>query len=95
MKSVPYALAVRSLMYAQICTRPNLAFVIGMVGKYQKNLGICHWNRIKKSLRYIQGTNGLMLMYEKYAGCFDTDKSMSGYHGVAPSRVLFHHPHCM
>jgi hypothetical protein len=37
MKSVPYASAVGSLMYAQVCTRPDLAFVIGMLDRYQKN----------------------------------------------------------
>jgi hypothetical protein len=42
MKSVPYASAVRSLMYAQVCTRPDLVFVIGMLEKYQKNLDISH-----------------------------------------------------
>jgi hypothetical protein len=31
MKAVPYALAVGSLQYAQVCTRPNLAFVIGVL----------------------------------------------------------------
>jgi hypothetical protein len=34
MKSVPYASAVRSLMYAQVCTRPDLAFVTGMLCRY-------------------------------------------------------------
>jgi hypothetical protein len=34
MKSVPYALAVGSLMYAQLCTRPDLSFVTGMLGRY-------------------------------------------------------------
>jgi hypothetical protein len=29
-------------MYAQVCTRPDLAFVTGMLGKYQKNSGISH-----------------------------------------------------
>jgi hypothetical protein len=53
MKSVPYALAIGSLMYAQVCTRPDLAFVTGMLGRYQKNPGISHWNGIKKALRYI------------------------------------------
>jgi hypothetical protein len=38
MKSVPYASAVRSLMYAQVCTRPDLTFVTGMLGRYQKKL---------------------------------------------------------
>jgi hypothetical protein len=60
MKSVPYASAIGSLMYAQICTRPNLAFVTGMLDRYQKNLGISHWNEIKKALRYIQDSKGRM-----------------------------------
>jgi hypothetical protein len=42
MKSVSYASAVGSLMYAQICTRPDLAFVTRMLGRYQKNPGIDH-----------------------------------------------------
>jgi hypothetical protein len=42
MKLVPYASAVGSLMYAQVRTHPDLAFVIGMLGRYQKNLGIDH-----------------------------------------------------
>jgi hypothetical protein len=51
MKSVQYASVVRSLMYAQVCTRPDLTFVTRMLGRYQKNLGINHWNGIKKSLK--------------------------------------------
>jgi hypothetical protein len=42
MKSVPYALAVESLMYAQVCTHSDLAFMTGMLDRYQKNLGIDH-----------------------------------------------------
>ena len=34
MKAVPYALAVGSLQYAQVCTRPDLAFVTGILGRY-------------------------------------------------------------
>jgi hypothetical protein len=33
MKVVPYASAVGSLQYAQVCTRPNLAFVTGVLGR--------------------------------------------------------------
>jgi hypothetical protein len=65
MKSVPYASAVGSLMYAQVCTCPDLAFVTGMLGRYQKNSDISHWNGIKKALRYIQDTKGLMLTYKR------------------------------
>lgn len=33
-KSTPYALVVGSLMYTQVCTRPNIGFAIEMFGKY-------------------------------------------------------------
>jgi hypothetical protein len=65
MKSVPYASVIGSLMYAQVCARPNLAFVTGMLGRYQKNPAVSHWNEIKKALRYIQGTKCIMLAYER------------------------------
>ncbi|RVW23780.1 Retrovirus-related Pol polyprotein from transposon TNT 1-94 [Vitis vinifera] len=32
MKNIPYASAVGSLMYAQVCTRPDIAFAVGMLG---------------------------------------------------------------
>ena len=37
MKAVPYASAVGSLQYAQVCTRPDLAFVTGLLGRFQSN----------------------------------------------------------
>jgi hypothetical protein len=92
-KAVLYASVVGSLMYAQVCTRPDLAFITGMLGRYQKNPGKLHWDGVKKALRYLQGTKGLMLTYKKsnapleivsysdsdFAGCLDTEKSTSGY----------------
>ena len=42
MKAVPYASAVGSLQYAQVCTRPDLAFVTGVLGRFQSNPGIEH-----------------------------------------------------
>ena len=34
MKVVPYASAVGSLQYAQVCTRPDLAFVTGLFDRF-------------------------------------------------------------
>jgi hypothetical protein len=42
MKTVPYASAVGSLQYAQVCTRPDLNFITGVLGTYQSNPGIEH-----------------------------------------------------
>jgi hypothetical protein len=50
MKDIPYVSAVESLMYAQVCTRPDLAFATGMFGRYQKNPGKIHWVGVKKVL---------------------------------------------
>jgi hypothetical protein len=90
MKAVSYASAVGSLQYAQVCTRPDLAFVTGLLGRFQSNPRIEHWKLVKKVLRYLHGTKGLMMMYRRsgslhivgysdsdYAG--DDRKSMSGY----------------
>jgi hypothetical protein len=91
MKSIPYASAVESLMYAQVCTRPDIAFIIGLLGKFQTNPGLKHWEAIKKVLRYLEGTKNIMLTYIKsnelkFVGYADADfaggdlrKSTSGY----------------
>ncbi|CAM8984117.1 unnamed protein product [Rhodiola kirilowii] len=92
MKNIPYASAVGSIMYAQVCTRPDIAYAVGVLERYQSNPGIDHWKAAKKVLRYLQGTKDYMLMYRRtdnlkvigysdsdYGGCIDSRKSTSGY----------------
>ena len=43
MEGIPYASAVGSLVYAQTCTRPDISFAVGMLGRYQINPGLDHW----------------------------------------------------
>ena len=61
MKAVPYSLGVGSLMYAQVCTHPDIVFVGGVLDRYLSDYGQSHWKAIKKVLRYLQGTKDLML----------------------------------
>ena len=63
MKNIPYDLAVGSLMYAQVCTRLDIAYAVGVLGRYQSNPGMDHWRAAKKVMRYLQGTKDYMLMY--------------------------------
>ena len=92
MESIPYALVVGSLMYAQTCTRPDINFAIGMLGQYQSNPGMDHWKVTKKVLRYLKGTKDYMLTYKRsnhlevigysdlnYADCADSRKSTFDY----------------
>ncbi|GKC36073.1 putative RNA-directed DNA polymerase [Tanacetum coccineum] len=48
MKRIPYAFVVGSLMYAQVCTRPDIAYIFGMLGRFQSNPGLLHWKAAKK-----------------------------------------------
>ena len=56
---------IGSLMYAQTCTRLNISFVLGMLGRYQSIPTLEHWKAAKKVLRYLQGTKNRMLTYRK------------------------------
>ena len=50
---VPYSSAVGSLMYAMICSRPNLSYSIGDVSRYMANLCKEHWKAIQWIFRYL------------------------------------------
>ncbi|KFK23216.1 hypothetical protein AALP_AAs44667U000300 [Arabis alpina] len=92
MAQVPYASAVRCLMYAIVCTTPDLAQAVSQVSKYMSNPGRDHWNAVKWILRYLKGTTeyGLRFGDQKcvavlgyvdsdYAGDLDNRRSTIGY----------------
>uniref|UniRef100_A0A2N9HLU0 Uncharacterized protein n=1 Tax=Fagus sylvatica TaxID=28930 RepID=A0A2N9HLU0_FAGSY len=91
MSRVPYASAVGSLMFAMVCTRPDIAQAVGVVSRYMANPGKEHWNAVKRILRYVKGTSNVALCYggsdftvrgyvdSDYAGDLDKSKSTSGY----------------
>ena len=51
MKSVPYASAIGSIMYAMLCTRPDVCLAISLAGRYQSNPGVDHWTTVKNILK--------------------------------------------
>ena len=63
MKHIPYASAVGSLMYAMLCTRPDICYAVGIVSRYQSNPGRTHWTAVKNILKYLRRTRDYMLMY--------------------------------
>ena len=46
MQKIPYASVVGSLMYAQVCTRLDIAFAVGVLGRYLSNPGLQHWKAV-------------------------------------------------
>ena len=47
MKKVPYQSVVGSLMYAMVCTRPDLSYAVGVVSRFMSNPGEAHWAVVK------------------------------------------------
>nr|GEV25340.1 retrotransposon protein, putative, Ty1-copia subclass [Tanacetum cinerariifolium] len=63
-KTVPYSSAVGSLMYAMVCTRPDLAHAVSVVSRFMANPGKAHWKAVKWILRYLNGASNICLVYD-------------------------------
>ncbi|XP_070054602.1 secreted RxLR effector protein 161-like [Nicotiana tomentosiformis] len=63
MKAVPYASGVGSLMYAMLCTRPDICFVVGVVRRFQSNPRREHLTAVKHIIKYLKRTRDYMLVY--------------------------------
>ncbi|KAH9714562.1 hypothetical protein KPL71_020696 [Citrus sinensis] len=91
MSRVPYASAMRSLIFAMISTRPDIAQAVGAVSRYMANPGGEHLIAVKRILRYIKGTSDVALCYggleftirgyvdSDFAGDLDKRKSTTCY----------------
>ncbi|EOY10029.1 Cysteine-rich RLK (RECEPTOR-like protein kinase) 8 [Theobroma cacao] len=80
------------LKFYDVCTRLEIAFVVGMLGRYQSNPSMDHWKGVKKVMRDLKGTKDYMLMYRRidnlevvgyldsdFTRCVDSQKSTPGY----------------
>jgi hypothetical protein len=65
MSHVPYAIAVGSLMYAMVCTRPDITHAVGVLSRYMSKPSEEHWTTIKRVFRYFRGTTSYGLCYQK------------------------------
>ena len=91
MARVPYSSAVGSMMYAMVCTRPDISHVVSVVSRYMACPGKSHWNAVKWILRYLRGTSDACLEFGRsssslvgyvdsdYAGDLDKRRSLTGY----------------
>jgi hypothetical protein len=68
MSHVPYVSAVGSLMYAMVCTRPNIAHAVGVLSRYMSKLGKEHWTTVKRVFKYLHGTASYGLCYQGRLG---------------------------
>ena len=88
MSRVPYSSFVGSLMYAMVCLRPDLAYVVSVVRKYMEKLDKEHWKAVQWIMRYLHGSNSVYLLGRtrdgvarfvdsNYAGDLDKRRSLT------------------
>ena len=89
-----YMSIVGKLMYAMIATRPDLAFAVSTLGKFNSAPTAAHLGAAKKVLRYLRKTSNIGITYgttaassndvigfsdSDWAGDLDTRRSTTGY----------------
>ena len=91
MSKVPYASSIGSLIYAMVCTRPNIAHVVGVGSRFMSRSGKLHWVAVKWILRYLRGSLNTYLCFigaslklqgyvdADFAGDIDNRKSTIGF----------------
>ena len=57
---------IGSLMYAMLCTRPDLCYSVCLLSRFQSRPSKELWQLLKRELRYVKGTLDLKLTYSKY-----------------------------
>jgi hypothetical protein len=62
MRVIPYALTIGSIIYAMICTRPDVSYALSATSRYQSNYGEAHWTIVNNILKYLRRTKEAFLM---------------------------------
>ena len=59
-----YQRCIGSLMYLMICTRPDIAYSVGVLSRHVSCPGKAHMQAVKRVFRYLQGTSQYRLEYQ-------------------------------
>ncbi|KAF7785123.1 hypothetical protein Agabi119p4_1288 [Agaricus bisporus var. burnettii] len=92
MKSVPYLNAVGALQYLATMTRPDIAYAVSYLGRFNSNPAPAHWLAVKHLFRYLIGTMHYKLVYRasdseelftysdaSHGACKATGRATGGY----------------
>ncbi|KAL3523497.1 hypothetical protein ACH5RR_016331 [Cinchona calisaya] len=75
MSEIPYASAIGSIMYAMLCTRPDVSYALSITSRYQSDPGESHWTAVKNILKYLRRTKDVFLVY----GGLEKELVVNGY----------------
>ncbi|GJQ73024.1 hypothetical protein Trydic_g1659 [Trypoxylus dichotomus] len=72
-QKIPYQEAVGCLLYLAQGTRPDIAFAVNDVSRFNTNFNLAHWKAVKRIFRYLKGTLNYKLRYKR------EENSLIGY----------------
>ncbi|KAK2382392.1 hypothetical protein QL285_069931 [Trifolium repens] len=90
-RQTEYASIIGSLRYATDCTRPDIAYVVGLLCRFTSGPNNEHWEAIERVMRYLKRTMNLRLHYKRFPAVLegysdadwntlsDDSKATSGY----------------
>ncbi len=65
MKKYPYTSLIGCLNYLATRTRPDIAFAVSSLSRFNSNPGLAHWNAAKRVLRYLSGSRHFGLVFKQ------------------------------
>lgn len=103
MNDKPYRKLLGALMWAQVATRPDLSYAVGLLARFQANPGLQHWKALVHVLGYVKGTLDYKITYSRtkggsvkpveyvdvdFGGDYNTQRSTGGYIFMVASRLV-------
>ena len=61
-----YGSIIGNLRYTINCTRPNIAYVVGVLAIFTSKPNIGHWNAMPHLMGYLKRTADYGLLYQRY-----------------------------
>ncbi|GBL76268.1 Retrovirus-related Pol polyprotein from transposon TNT 1-94 [Araneus ventricosus] len=66
---IPYRIAVSSLMYLSVVSRPDIAYSVGVLSRVLDKPSKVYWCLVKKVLKYLKGTLRWGILYQSSSAC--------------------------
>ena len=93
MQNTPYLSAIGTLQYLSTMSRPDIAYTVSFLARFNQNPGPSHWGAVKHLMRYLKGTMDFKLTYSgplapgifttfcdaSHGDCKDSGRSTGGY----------------
>lgn len=87
--TVPYREAIGSLMFVMVWSRPDIAYAVSVLSRFNDSPKLPHWNAVKQVICYLKGTAKMGICYggegsleafsdADHAACLDSRLSITG-----------------